>query len=114
MINKYGLVENKVFEEKLTGKIKEPEDMEKIYEYTTTRRDIDTNHHVNNVIYLEFAYNALPKDISINFENLEIYYKKQIKIGETIHCFYKQDGNSHIIAIKSQDEKTLHAILKFT
>ncbi len=87
--------------------------MQKTYEYITTRRDIDTNHHVNNVIYLDFAYNALPKEISINFDKLEIYYKKQIKIGETIHCLYKQEGNSHIIAIKSQDEKTLHAILKF-
>lgn len=113
-MNKYGPEKNRVFEEKLNGKIKEPENMEKTYEYTTTRRDIDTNHHVNNVIYLEFAYNALPKDISINFDSLEIYYKKQIKIGEKIHCFYKQEENSHIIAIKSQDEKTLHAILKFT
>lgn len=113
LINEYGLIESKPFKETPNAKIKEPEDMEKTYEYTTTRRDMDTNHHVNNVIYLEFAYNALPKDISINFENLEIYYKKQIKIGETINCFYKQEGDSHIIAIKSQDEKTLHAILKF-
>ena len=114
MINKYGLVESKAFDKKLNGRIKEPEDMKKTYEYTTTRRDIDTNDHVNNVIYLEFAYNALPKDISINFDNIEIYYKKQIKIGETIKCFYKQEENNHIIAIKSQDQKTLHAILKFT
>ncbi len=111
--NSYGIVEKQVFKEELVGKIKEPENMQKIYEYQTKRRDIDTNHHVNNIVYLEFAYDALPKDISINFENIEIYYKKQIKLGETIACFYEKKENEHIVAIKSQDGKTLHAILKF-
>ncbi len=54
--------------------------MENIYKYTAVRRDIDANHHVNNVNYLEFAYDALPEKINLNFENLEIFYKKQIKL----------------------------------
>lgn len=80
LVNAYGIVEKKVFEEELSGKIIEPESMQKAYEYTSTRRDIDINHHVNNVNYLAFAYDAFPKQINTSFNNIEIYYKKQVKL----------------------------------
>ena len=78
--SKYVEVEKSVFEGELLGKLKSFENEEKIYEYTATRRDIDSNHHVNNVVYLELAYNAFPKSMSLNFDSFEIYYKKQIKL----------------------------------
>ena len=85
MINEYGEISKSVFDEEPLGKLTLEENSKKIYEYTTTRRDIDSNHHVNNVVYLEFACNALPNDKSLNFDNLEIYYKKQIKLRR--NCF---------------------------
>lgn len=88
--NKYGIVNKSSFEEELTGKLTEDEDMEKVYEYKTVRRDIDVNHHVNNVNYLEIACNAIPMDIDVDFENVEIQYKKQIKIRrDSIHLCKK-------------------------
>lgn len=113
MIDDYGIVDKSAFNEEITGKLKEPENSEKVYEYTASKRDIDANHHVYNVNYLELAYNALPEEACRNFENIEIYYKKQIKLGDTVEFFYSKVGDSHILIIKSQDEKTLHAILKF-
>lgn len=113
MVNKYGKVSKSVFNEELSGKLQESENLEKVYEYTAERRDIDVNHHVNNVIYLELAYNALPENIQLEFENCEIYYKRQIKFGETISVCYKEENNIHTVSIKSQDEETLHAVLKF-
>lgn len=110
--NAYGDVPKKVFEEEIRGKLLEPDNMEKVYEYTPKRRDIDVNNHVNNIHYVEYAYDALPSQVKPDFNNLEIFYKKQIKLGETISCYYKQEENSHIVAIKSQDGNTLHAILK--
>ena len=44
--------------------------------------------------------------------NIEIMYKKQIKYGEPITCIYTMEENQNIVTIKSQDEKTLHAIVK--
>lgn len=76
----YKLVNKKVFAEEISGKLKPEEDMEKIYEYTADKRDIDANHHVNNVVYLELAYDAFPYDEKLNFSNIEIHYKKQIKL----------------------------------
>lgn len=113
MIEEYDIVSKKVFTEEITGKLKEPENMEKVYEYTSKRRDIDVNHHVNNVVYLELAYDALPKDINVDFNNLEIFYKKQVKLGEELGIFYGKDENAHYVSIKSPDGKVLHAVLKF-
>ncbi len=113
MVDEYGIVEKQAFDEEISGKLKEPEDMQKIYEYTAKRRDIDVNHHVNNVVYLELAYDALPEDISVDFNNLEIFYKKQTKLGENVAIFYGKEENAHIVSVKSSDGKTLHAVLKF-
>lgn len=114
MMQDYGIVEKNVFEEQFTGKLNEVENMKKMCEYKVVRRDIDINHHVNNIMYLEIVYSALPHDIKPNFNNIEIYYKKQVKLGNIVSCFYAKEGEEHIISIKSQDEKTLHAILKFS
>lgn len=76
----YKLLNKKVFDEEISGKLKPEEKMKKIYEYTGDRRDIDANHHVNNVVYLELAYDAFPNDVKFNFSNIEIHYKKQIKL----------------------------------
>ena len=114
LIQDYGMVKERIFEEEVKGKLKEPTNLTKICEYTASRRDIDTNHHVYNVNYLDFAYDALPEDVKTSFSDIEIYYKKQIKLGDTISLFYSQEENSSIVTIKSKDEKILHAILKFS
>lgn len=113
MAARYEMDSKTVFEEKIVSKLKTPENMKQVYEYTAKRRDIDVNHHVNNGIYLELAYDAFPNNIKIKFDNLEIYYKKQIKLGETVSIFYLNEENSHIVCIKSKDERTIHAVLKF-
>ncbi len=85
-----------------------------MYDYQIKRRDIDTNHHVNNLYYLDFAFDALPNDLwQVYFDNIEIIYKKQIKLDDTIKCFYAYDNNQHIVTIKSEDLSVVHAIIKF-
>ncbi len=76
----YGISQKSVFEQEPVGKLYADEDMNKVNEYTGERRDIDSNHHVNNVSYLDIAYNALPKDVKLDFNEFELYYKKQIKL----------------------------------
>lgn len=115
MVNAYGTVDVSVFNTQINDKEHEPENSDFVYDYTIKRRDIDTNHHVNNLYYLDFAYDALPQDIwKQHFQNLEILYKKQIKLGDTIKCFYSYNETSkqHIVTIKSEDLKTIHSIIK--
>lgn len=108
-------VDKSVFKEKFVEKLKEPENSNPIYEYTIQRRDIDTNHHVNNLNYLDYAYQALPEVVysNMNFSNVEIMYKHESKLGDTISVFYSNtEKNEHIITIKDKEGKKLHAIIK--
>ena len=115
MADAYGIVDKSVFNTEINDKENEPEDSTYVYDYTTRRRDIDTNHHVNNLYYLDFAFDSLPEDIwNDTFQNVEIIYKKQIKLNDTIKCFYKYDEElkTHIVTIKSEDLQTIHSIIK--
>ena len=108
-------VTKSVFEEPFKEKLTVPENLNFNFSYTTQRRDIDTNHHVNNLNYLDYAYQALPEDIyfNINFSNVEIMYKHEAKLGDTISLFYSStERNEHIITIKDKKGEKLHAIVK--
>jgi len=76
------------------------------------RRDIDTNHHVNNLNYLDYALEALPQEVYDTLPGtLEIVYRKQIMLGTEIRCFYgRTDDGKHQVEIRSEDEsgKSVH------
>lgn len=117
IVSSYSNEDIKVFEdEPEPNKLIAPTDYSYCFEYTIQRKDIDINDHVHNVSYLDIAYEALPEDIYKNssFPCFEIMYKKEIKLGETIKCFYSQIDNEHYVVMKSIDEKIVHCIVKFT
>ena len=39
-------------------------------------------------------------------------YKKEIKYGETINCYYSFEDDKHVITIMSEDNTVLHSIVK--
>ena len=109
----FGEYNSSVFDTEVNDKEKEPESSKFIYDYQIKRRDLDTNHHVNNLYYLDFAFDALPKELwEVCFDNIEIIYRKQIKLDDTIKCFYSYYNNQHIVTIKSEDLSVVHAIVK--
>ena len=103
-----------VFEEPFKNKLTAPENLKLNFNYTVQRRDIDTNGHVNNLNYIDYALETLDENIFDNstFKNLEIEYKKEIKPKENINCYYTCEDNQHIITIKNEDNSILHAIIK--
>lgn len=115
IIEKYEPELNKtVFENEEFEKIVEPEKYQSQTEYVVKRSDIDVNNHMHNLNYIELANEALPEDIYKNqyLDNIRISYKKEIKLGETVKCKYAFQDNRHIVSIKSEDEKVLHAIIE--
>ena len=112
---KYACIDKFAFNEKISEKLKEPEDSEFIMDYEIQRRDIDTNHHVNNLYYLDYANEALPYEIFKNskFSNVEIMYKHEAKLGDTVSLLYcNTEKNEHIVTIKNKEDGKLHAIVK--
>lgn len=115
IIEKYEPENVLVFKEETEiGKLLEPTEYSSTFTYTILRKDIDINNHVHNTFYLDLAYETLPNEIysNIDFNNIEIMYKKEIKLGETIKCLYSNIDDEHYVTIKSKDEKILHAIIK--
>lgn len=115
MNEKYESMDKLVFDTPMIEKLKEPENSEVTFEYTIQRRDIDTNHHVNNLHYLEYAYEALPEDVfsDNDFKNVEIMYKHEAKYTDTIIGLYsKTESDEHIVTIKGKETGMLHAIIK--
>lgn len=103
-----------VFNEKNLEKIKEPTEYVSNIIYTVKRSDIDVNKHVHNLNYLDFAYEALPKEIyeKEELKNVRINYKHELKYGDTIKCLYSNENGRCVVAIKNEDETKLHAIVE--
>lgn len=116
LVEKYQTEDKCVFESFTFDKLKEPENDRLTFEYTVQRRDIDINNHMHNICYLDLAYESLPEDVykNISFDNVEIMYKSGSYLGDTLKCFYSQVDDEHFITIKSEDAKTLHAIIKMS
>lgn len=114
---KFPDVDKSVFDDKFNEKLIEPENSNFAFEYTIQRRDIDTNHHVNNLNYLDFAYEALPDDVyhNMNFSNIEIMYKHEAKAGDVISVFiFENKDKEYTITIKDENRKNIHAIVKLS
>ena len=111
----FEIVDKHVFESPIKEKLIEPKDNEFVCKYTVSRRDIDTNHHVNNLNYIDFAYEAIPDDIFFNkdFKNVEIMYKHEAKLGDLLNLFYSKQDDSTIVTIKNEDNSKIHCIIKF-
>lgn len=110
----YGDEDINIFENNPNFKFKEPNKMEKVLEYKVPEELIDFNRHVHNTEYINLAKKVLPLNIKDNlFNNFEIMYKKEIKLGETINLYYSLEEDVNIIVIKSEDDKILHSIIKF-
>lgn len=115
LMDKYEPEMNKaVFEMHEFDKVSEPDEYKYETEYTVRRADIDVNNHMHNLNYIEIANEALPEEVyrGALFNDVRITYKKEIKLGDTVKCKYAFRDDKHIVVVKSQDEKVLHAIIE--
>ena len=114
LVEKYQTENKLAFENFNFDKLKEPQNSLLTFEYKVQRRDIDINKHMHNLCYLDLAYEALPQEVYENasFDNVEIMYKSGAFLGDNLKCFYSLVDNNHFVTIKSNDKKTLHAIIK--
>lgn len=107
-----------VFKKLEIEKLKSPKNFKNSIIYQTKRKDIDIIGHMHNLYYLDLAYEVLPEEVYIqrSFDEIQIMYKKEIKLGDEVICKYsdeyEQDKIIHIVVIESKDGKVLHAIIK--
>ena len=102
MLEAYNLTQRNAFSDDFP----EIEDAEasETFSCRVLRRDIDTNNHVNNRVYLDYALEALPEDVAdFPFAEVLIRYKKQLLLGQSVRCLYRCTGQYHVVDICSDD-----------
>ena len=107
----YGLENKSVFEINFP-KIEEPLNYIRNCEITITNDLIDSNDHVHNLNYINFANHLVDARVENKCNNLEIAYKKEIKVGEKVKCFYSYENDIHYVVIKSMNANNIHAVIK--
>lgn len=86
---------------------------EETYVGRVIRRDLDTNQHVNNLIYLDYARQALPEEVYHHtFREIAVKYSRQLLLGDTFHCIYSHTDGCHVVKLQSETG-TLHASVHF-
>lgn len=83
--------------------------------FSVTNRDIDTNNHVNNVSYIQWAFDVLPNDINSNslVKKIKVDYIKEAflhsNIVSNIYVEFTADGKLITVVHKDDDIKTTYA-----
>jgi len=78
------------------------------------RRDIDTNHHVNNRVYLDYAKEALPESLSeLPFREVSVRYRKQLLLGDAVQCRYSCHNGAHTVDICGENTSIVHGTVVF-
>ncbi len=86
MQNAYSKLDKEVFEGEETGKAKDNDVIETEKVFEIGKRDIDTNHHLNNARYFDLISEVLPDDLKV--KGFECFYKKQIMYKEIVYISY--------------------------
>ena len=86
MVDAYGAINCNPFEGETIERIRDNQVNEIELQVNVGKRDIDTNHHMNNARYMEYVMEVLPEDtIVMEFESA---YSKQVGYGEKINISY--------------------------
>lgn len=84
------------------SKLKPLENVEFIGKTTVEKRDLDTNNHMNNVKSVEVALNRMPE--GFEFSEIEVKYRKELKLGENIKIFSKINEDVAYYEIRNEND----------
>lgn len=100
-----------LFDEPIPTNGKTPDGAPVTFSATIGRREIDTNGHVNNIHYLEFALEALPEEVFRHLPGtVDITFRRQILPGTSIRCLYcvTEDGKHQVEIRSGGEEQPVH------
>ena len=85
----YSLVDKYVFEGEPEVRLRDNDVIEIEKEFVVGKRDIDTNHHMNNARYFDYIDEVLPENYEVS--QFECAYKKQVKYLEKIKVSFGEN-----------------------
>lgn len=114
VVDAYKIEDKSVFEEKELPKLLDPGIYLNKIEYKITKNMIDINKHLHNIYYMDLAKEVLPDEVSFSneFNEFEVMYKHEIKLGDIVKVMYYKDTEYYTIVIKNESEDKIHAIIE--
>lgn len=103
------IIDKSVFGDFKFSKLKPQTNFDNSLKYTILKRDLDSNSHVNNLNYIDFAYEVLPS--SIDFTELEISYLKESKLEDILEIGSTFCDNTYTVTIKNTTQNCISAII---
>ncbi len=83
-------------------KILYPENMQLAYTVPVSPNFLDTNHHVNNGVYIRLAANLIPENFVVN--ELRAQYQAAAHLGDTFYIRTKDENDIFYVALTDADE----------
>lgn len=106
LVEKYAPESLDVFEGRQFARMKEAKEYESQQEIVLRRTDIDFNHHVHNLTYLDYVMELLPAELysQQNFTHCRIAYRKAFEEGEQVIGKCLVEGNTVKIGFCGVDQ----------
>lgn len=76
-----------------------------VYKITASKRDSDTNNHVNNVRLSEFLFEALP--LGSKVKSTRLFYRSSVLVGDTVTAFVHLDNNNYTVLLENDEGKLM-------
>lgn len=114
LVDMYKPEEKTVYAEKRLPRILVPSEFDASVEIKPRRNDIDFNNHVHNLVYMDYAMEALPLELykKHSIKNVRITYKAPVTEGENILVKHALVESSHVFCIYA-DDGSLKTTLQF-
>lgn len=111
VINKYVINDTRLILEEFP-ELKDDEEYDDNKEVQIRISDLDTNKHINNLKYIEYALNVIPIEEQNNIKNIKVNYKKEIRYMPYCMVSYKKVDNIYKIKINSKETTTANCLLE--
>lgn len=99
LLDKYQPEDKSVFEDQRLVKISEPASFEYEKKIEIRRSDVDFNGHIHNLMYLDYALEAIPLEVyeKQQVKQLRISYKSAVTSDQEIVCKYAHVDEAHLV-----------------
>ena len=95
---------------KIVRKFEIPTEYELGSEIIVSKNDLDTNHHMNNAIYVSKAKNIIKEDFKV--KKISVQYKKAAVLSDVILPRITKDEHSYFVNLADRNGDT-YAIVRF-
>lgn len=95
-----------------TARLRAPSEYTAVCEFTMRRSDIDFNGHVHNTKYVDFALQALPRNVfdADAITDIQVVYLKPVKDSDNVWLKYLQTETDHVVSVTVGDSP--YAVIK--